>query len=145
MAADNRKAIRAALVARMQTIIKANGYNTDVGLSVTSWRTSEPAESACPTIDVRDSLRTPAGMFTQNIRDYTLGVAIAGFVASGSDTEDDMDDVIEDVMKAMLDGDVSFGGLAINTVWERDDKGISQNNAKVGVAVVRFLIQYRKQ
>ncbi|MDA8122248.1 MAG: hypothetical protein M0Z38_06755 [Deltaproteobacteria bacterium] len=145
MAADNRDAIVDAIVARMQAITKVNGYNTDVGGSVTRWRANEPAESACPTIDVRDPARSLAGEYTQTIRDYKLTIVVCGFAAAGSDTDGEMNLILEDILKAMLSGDVTFGGLAQDTVYAGDEKQLSQNNVKTGIAIVRFSVTYRKQ
>lgn len=143
--ADNRDAIIDAIVARMETIRTANGFQTDAGERVSRWRSTDPGESACPAIDVRDPDRKPKGVYSQNLRDYELAVEIAAFSAGGEDTDGGLNRILEDILKAVLEGDLTWGALAINTVFESDRKGLSQMGAKVGVAVARFLIHYRKQ
>ena len=143
--ADNRDAIIDAIVARMETIRTANGFQTDAGERVSRWRSTDPGESACPAIDVRDPDRKPKGVYSQNLRDYELAVEIAAFSAGGEDTDGELNRILEDILKAVLEGDLTWGALAINTVFESDRKGLSQMGSKVGVAVARFLIHYRKQ
>src|SRR3990170_2136288 len=135
--ADNRDAIIDAIVARMETIRTANGFQTDAGERVSRWRSTDPGENACPAIDVRDPDRRPKGVYSQNLRDYELAVEIAAFSAGGEDTDGELNRILEDIL--------TWGALAINTVFESDRKGLSQMGAKVGVAVARFLIHYRKQ
>ncbi len=144
MAADRRDAIVDAVMARMETIKTANGYNTDAGGRVTRWRATEPSESACPTIDVRDPARELSGSFTQAIRDYSLTVECIGSVAGGADADGNLNLLLDDILTAMLDGDATFGGLVIDTVFEADEKLVSQQNVKTGVAISRFKIRYRK-
>jgi hypothetical protein len=79
------------------------------------------------------------------VRDWELAVECSAFASSGVDTDGALNRIVEDILKAVLDGDRSWGGLAIKTTFDNDKKGLDQRDVKVGVAIVRFLIQYRKQ
>jgi hypothetical protein len=145
MAADNRDAILDAVVARMQTITTANGYSTDAGQRVSRWRAAVATPAECPAIDVRDPERRPLGVYTQNVRDYELTVECTAFAAAGADTDGALNQIVDDILKAVLEGDETWGGLAVKTVFDGDRKGLDQKDVKVGLAVLRFLIHYRKQ
>jgi hypothetical protein len=142
---DNRDAIVDAVVARMQGITTANVYQTDAGQNVFRWRTADVAPSECPAIDVRDPERRLLGVYTQNVRDYELAVECTAFAAAGAGTDTALNQIVEDMLKAVLDGDETWGGLAVKTAFEGDRKGLEQRDVKVGIAVVRFLIHYRQQ
>ena len=145
MAPDNRDAIVDAVVARMEGITVANGYLTDAGQHVFRWRSADLAPAECPAIDVRDPDRRPLGVYTQWVRDYELSVECAAFASAGADTDGALNRIVEDILKAVLEGDDTWGGLGIKTVFESDRKGQDKKDVKVGVAVARFLIHYSKQ
>jgi len=142
---DNRDAIVDALIARMQQITVANGYLTDAGLHVFRWRSAEFAPTECPAIDVRDPDRRPLGLYNNVPRDWELVVECCAFASSGADTDGALNRIVEDILKAVLGGDRTWGGLGIKTSYDNDKKGLDQRDVKVGMAVVRFLIQYRNQ
>jgi hypothetical protein len=142
---DNRDAIVEAVVARMQGITVANGFLTDAGERVFRWRSADFAPAECPAIDVRDPDRRPLGVYTQSVRDYELAVECTAFASAGADTDGVLNQIVTDILKAVLNGDDTWGGLAIKTVFDNDRKGLDQRDVKVGVAVVRFLIHYRTQ
>lgn len=142
---DNRDAIVDAVVARMQGITAGNGYLTDAGQHVFRWRSAEVASAECPAIDVRDPDRRPLGFYNGVVRDWELAVEVSAFASSGADTDGALNRIVEDILKAVLDGDRTWGGFAIRTTYEKDQKGLDQRDVKIGMAVVRFLIQYRRQ
>ncbi len=142
---DNRDAIVDAVVGRMQQIRVANGYLTDAGQHVFRWRSADVAPTECPAIDVRDPDRRPLGIYSNVVRDWELAVECSAFATSGADTDGALNRIVGDILKAVLDGDRTWGGLAIKTTFDNDKKGLDQRDVKVGVAIVRFLIQYRKQ
>lgn len=140
---DNRDAIVNAVVTRMQQIMVANGYFTDAGQCVFRWRSADVAPTECPAIDVRDPDRRPLGIYDGIVRDWELAIEVSAFSSSGADTDGALNRIVEDILKAALLGDRSWGGLAIKTTFDSDRKGLDQREVKVGVAIVRFLIQYR--
>ena len=142
---DNRDAIVDAVVARMQGITVANGYLTDAGQHVFRWRSADVAPTECPAIDVRDPDRRPLGFYNNVVRDWELAVECSAFASSGADTDGALNRIVEDIIRAVLDGDRTWGGLAIKTTYEKDQKGLDQRDVKVGMVIVRFLIQYRNQ
>ena len=142
---DNRDAIVDAVVVRMQQITVTNGYLTEAGQHVFRWRSAEVAPTECPAIDVRDPDRRPLGLYNNVVRDWELAVECCAFASSGTDTDGALNRIVEDILKAVLGGDRTWGGLAIKTTFDNDKKGLDQRDVKVGVAVVRFLIQYRNQ
>lgn len=142
---DNRNSIVNAVIARMQQITVANGYLTDAGQRVFRWRSADVAPTECPAIDVRDPDRRPLGLYNNVVRDWELSVECSAFASSGADTDGALNRIVEDILKAVLGGDKTWGGLAIKTTFDNDKKGLDQRDVKVGVAIVRFLIQYRNQ
>ena len=142
---DNRDGIVNAVVARMRQITVANGYLTDAGQHVFRWRSADVAPTECPAIDVRDPDRLPLGLYNSVVRDWELVVEVSAFASSGADTDGALNRIVEDILKVVLGGDRSWGGLAIKTTFDNDKKGLDQKDVKVGVAIVRFLIQYRNQ
>jgi len=142
---DNRDAIVDAIVARMRQIRVTNGYLTDAGQHVFRWRSADLSPAECPAIDVRDPDRRPLGLYNSVVRDWELAIECCAFASSGADTDGALNRIVGDILKAVLDGDRTWGGLAIRTTFDNDKKGLDQRDVKVGVAVVRFLIQYRKQ
>jgi hypothetical protein len=142
--ADKRDAIVDAVVAGMQAILVANGYATNAGLRVSRWRAAAVTPPECPAIDVRDPDRRPVGIYTGNVRDYELAVEITAFAAAGANTDGALNLLMADVMKAVLEGDTTWGGKALDTKFDGDRKGLDQRDVKVGLGVVRFLIHYRK-
>ena len=140
-----RDAIVDAVVARMQGITVANRYLTDAGQHVFRWRSADVAPTECPAIDVRDPDRRPLGLYNNVVRDWELAVECSAFASSGADTDGALNRIVGDILKAVLDGDRTWGGLAIKTSYDNDKKGLDQRDVKVGVAIVRFLIQYRNQ
>ena len=142
---DNRDGIVNAVVARLQQITVANGYLTDAGQRVFRWRSADVAPTECPAIDVRDPDRRPLGFYNSVVRDWELVVEVSAIASSGADTDGALNRIVEDILKAVLGGDRSWGGLAIKTTFDNDKKGLDQKDVKVGVAIVRFLIQYRNQ
>lgn len=142
---DNRDAIVDAVVGRMQQIRVANGYLTDAGQHVFRWRSADLSPTECPAIDVRDPDRRPLGFYNNVVRDWELAIECSAFASSGVDTDGALNQIVEDILKAVLGGDRTWGGLAIKTTFDNDKKGLDQRDVKVGVAIVRFLIQYRKQ
>ncbi len=143
--ADNRDAIVDAVVARMQQITVTNGYLTDAGQRVFRWRSADVAPTECPAIDVRDPDRRPLGLYNSVVRDWELAVECSAFASSGADTDGTLNRIVEDILISVLGGDKTWGGLAIKTTFDNDKKGLDQRDVKVGVAIVRFLIQYRNQ
>ncbi len=142
---DNRDAIVAAVVARMQQITVANGYLTDAGQRVFRWRSADVSPTECPAIDVRDPDRRPLGLYYDVVRDWEVAIECSAFASSGADTDGALNRIVEDIVKAVLSGDRTFGGLAIKTTFDNDRKGLDQRDVKVGISIVRFLIQYRNQ
>ena len=142
---DNRDAIVNAVVTRMQEITAANGYSTDAGQHVFRWRSADVSPTECPAIDVRDPERRPLGLYNDVVRDWELAVECTAFASSGADTDGTLNQIVDDILKAFLGGNRTWGGLAIKTTFDNDKKGLDQRDVKVGVAVVRFLIQYRNQ
>ena len=142
---DNRDAIVDSVVVRMQGITVANGYLTEAGQHVSRWRSADVASTECPAIDVRDPDRRPLGLYNSVVRDWELAIECCAFASSGADTDGALNRIVEDILRAVLDGDRTWGGLAIRTTFDNDKKGLDQRDVKVGVAVVRFLIQCRKQ
>ena len=143
MGADNRDAIVDAVVARMKTILVSGGYSTNAGQRVSRWRSAVVTPAECPAIDVRDPDRRPIGIYTGNVRDYELAVECTAF-AAGADTDGALNLVMADIMKAVLEGDTTWGTKALDTKFDSDRKGLDQRDVKVGLGVVRFLIHYRK-
>ena len=139
--AARRDAIVAAIVTRLKGILVASGYQTDAGRSVFLWRTTPLGSAEVPGIILRDPERRVAYEYSDTVRDYELTVEVVGIGSPGN--PDDLGAVGDDIYKALLEGDRTFGGLINDITPDADEKVYDHQAQRIGALLARFKIRYR--
>lgn len=149
MATLKRKSILDALEVRLKTITVANGYRTPLGSDVKIYRMDVPRPDSTGTAklmaDIRDSGQEPMGQAVnspQNGLDWSLIIDITVYGWYGGSTADVIRNAISDIYKA-IGTDITFGGLAWQTVALGDEIDVEQEAYKLGVGLVKIAINYR--
>jgi len=102
-----RQTIMAAFEDRLQTILTANGYQTNLGSNVFEWRGTALEDSELPAVIYRDMADTTALTFGR--QEHKLRVDLDIFTNS---TADVMRKLIADIHTCMASPDTTLGGLA---------------------------------
>lgn len=137
-----RQQIIDTIQARFEGITVVNGYQTDIGLNVTSWKETPWDEGIYSGVDVRDPDCTgSADVFPAHT--FKLTVKATAFAKVGAGTVDEIrDKTLSDINKA-IGIDPSWGGLAINTEPPTDSIIIEHKDKIIGGCEVTFVVQYR--
>jgi len=132
-----RSAITVAVLERMQTIRKTNGYLTDAGTNAEKDRTDPMDDSEGFLIDVVAGSWEAEDQGTNVRRWMNLSVA---FACQGKGAIETCEDITKDVVKAIY-SDVTFGGLAILTeeTGGASDKDTTEQLYAWGEVDVRIL------
>ena len=136
----------AAVKARMQTILIASGYYTNLGSKVYEWRLTAFEDGDLPGINIADPEQTTINELTQgnyNKHDHILSVIIQ-VVYSSSSTPALVRRMIADVKKA-ISTDLTWSGLAYNTTAadEPETMDLEQREGTYGSALIKINIYYR--
>jgi hypothetical protein len=158
MADSIREQIVELIRERFETILTANGYETDLGANVFIWRDTNaapPAASELPLLNFRDVREeTEPKVSGRTDHHHTLfGEAeiVAGTTSAGGNTDaaKQVRKCISDVLEAIrsdtrwTDADGSM--LAFQT-WPMDNEMVvDQSGRTIGGAKVRFKVEYRTQ
>ena len=134
-----REQIMEAVETGFQNITIANGYNTNLGNNVRYYETGSLSESeiACLLFqDVSNELiERMANKFFWQI------TVQANLVLAGDITPAGINSYLSDVYKA-LSQDITWGGLAVNTIPARDEIMAKEEGQIYTVVRVEFFIQY---
>lgn len=141
--AARREQVMDALVGRLETILVSGGYSTDAGKNVFRWRTTSLGPGEVPGCIVRDPSRRVTYEFDDTQRDYELTIEVVGIAEPGDDADSRLNLMIDDILKAMLNGDRTFGGVANDITPQGDEKIFDQQERRVGGVLVRFNVRYR--
>lgn len=146
MADSKRQRIVDAVVARMQTILIANGYATDIGSTVEDWRVNWQ-DDELPAISICDLTAEAANTNEANPR-YTLWqmpLQIRVYAKKGTDAAN-IREMLKDVQRAIRQDDrwlVSGIGLAMNTLPLRDGFIIPDDSFEVVGGIVEVEVQFK--
>jgi hypothetical protein len=147
-----RQQIVDALISRLSSIQKKNGFNTDVGVSVVAWQPSQsptPIEDLNPAeIEYRDeeiqssTQNAPVGCFLHKLKIH-LEVRV-----SSSTTIDDLRHMEADIHKAISYESVepnpgNWGGNSTLTEPSSSKIRIEQIGAEAAGLTMEFFIHYR--
>lgn len=139
MAESIRQQIVSAVETRLKTIKVVNGYETDIGLNINVWQTTDFQESELPAIDVRDPSEEVDVRGGNHICNLTIEIEAK---VSGTTSAAAMRDIIADTIKA-IGTDPTFGGLAQDTRPVTNDSfGFGQNSKKIASIVMTFEARY---
>lgn len=139
----NRQDILDAVKARLQEILVANGYRTDLGLHVFEWKTTAFAQNEMPGITYRDTEENIRPL-TGGMEDVSLTVELILCVSSGSVTMANLREAIDDVVKA-IHSDWSWGGLAWDTAIGPIDAFADNEGKLTGTAKIVATVKFERQ
>lgn len=149
MADSIRQKLISAMVARMQTILTTNGYETNLGNHVADWQTNWD-ESELPALSVCDLVAEEDGdedgdPFAQGaLTMHTLPVQFRIFTNSNTPATE-LRKMIADVKKAIkTDWRWTVAGkkLALKTIPKRSGLIVSEQNFEVAGAAVEVEVLY---
>ena len=137
-----RQQIMGLIGTRLEGILIADGYETDIGSRVYEWRQESIPEALIPCLVYRDD---PEESFADETvprgrHRHRLMVSV-DVVALGSLVISTVRKMIADVIKA-VGADTTWGGVALNTEPPMDEIYIEQKERKIGGATVKFVILY---
>jgi len=143
---NKRAKIVSAVVERMKTIKKINGYETNAGLKVTEWKLSPFGAAETVGLDVKDIVNKPDTEFKLMGRFcWRLQVKILIFSVKGVTTGAEIRSMIADVYKAIFtDVYWTVGGvkLATSTAQPQDNMLIDDQGKIIGDAEIDVEISY---
>ena len=138
---SKRQQITDALVVKLATILTANGYQTDVGASVFTWRRHPLTADEVPCLVVADIdlNRDYSGSSIGQVNNV-LTLKVAGF-ASSSTTLADARKIEEDIVAAIGDWETA-GGLANWVQVESSFMVMEQHEGVIGAVEVTISATY---
>lgn len=139
--AARRDGIVAAVVTRLKGILVSSGFQTDAGRNVFLWRTTPLGANEVPGCIVRDPDRRVTYEYSDTVRDYEMSIEVVGVGSPGN--PDDLGAVGDDIYKALLEGDRTFGGMVNDITPETDEKVYDHQAQRIGALLVRFKVRYR--
>lgn len=134
----NRQSIMAALAERMATITVANGFRTNAGQHVFSWKEAPFLSTEIPGIEIRD-IAEDTGYIAVGEHLHRLAVDVRVISTTGTAVRSAIADVVTAVGQ-----DVTFTGLAEDTSIQADgtiDNDASGESPRYG-SVVKLTIEY---
>lgn len=140
---QRREQVMAAIVARLGTIRTSGGYQTDVGSHVFRWRATSLGPDEVPGCIVRDPARRVTYEYSDTARDYEMSISVIGVAEPGDAADANLNLVVDDLLKAMLEGDRTLGGVVNDIVPDSDEKVLDQQSQRLGSIEVRFVVRYR--
>jgi hypothetical protein len=141
--ATRREQVMAAIVARLETVLASSGFNTDLGRNVFRWRTTALGPNEVPGCIVRDVSRRVTYEYSDSGRDYEMTVEVIGQAEPGERADALLNLVVDDIYKAMLEGDRTLSGVVNDIVPDSDEKVFDQQERRIGGVLVRFNVRYR--
>ncbi len=139
--AARRDSIVTSIVTRLKGILVSSGYRTDAGRNVFLWRTTPLGANEVPGCIVRDPDRRVTYEYSDTVRDYELILEVVGVGSPGN--PDNLGPVGDDIYKALLEGDRTFGGMVNDITPETDEKVYDHQAQRIGALLIRFKVRYR--
>jgi hypothetical protein len=142
VADSKRKRILAALVARLEAIHKADGFNTDAGDRV--FRGYVPQlgpDDATPYLSLIAPDDTPGSQMVKVVQTLSIDIYVVGRVdLRGEDPDADVEDGIADVKKAIELEDRELGGL----LCDRLTRGVTRSfERESGTPLIGAIVAYQ--
>jgi len=130
-----------AVIARLETILTANGYETDAGTNVFEWRDAPLAETELPAVVVRDTDDAAELTAGETNHEFTIELDIFAIGTATLDAAEVSRKVVADVVKAM-GVDFTFGGLTHNMIHLGESAIVDQESRKLLAITVEFALYY---
>ncbi len=141
MAKTIRQQLIEAVRDRFKTIRIANGYETDLGASVTVWSVTPITSRELEGIDLRDTSDKYEKKITRHV-DHRLRIDVEFHAKREENTAAYLRKGISDI-NAAIGGDSKWGGLALATQIIGDEMIIDKTDKTVGGVQVQLEIEYR--
>lgn len=139
---STRQSIITAIENRMKTILTANGYQTNAGQRVYTWRTTPLADNELPALLIYDrDVTKNMAISTLDTDYYDLAVDIE-VATAGSGSREFLRAAMDDVRMAVKAGP-GWSGLALHTAFEAADMNLEQAEKLTGGNVVRLRITHQ--
>ena len=137
---------------RMQGILTASGYYTNIGSNVISGRprligpdgvigSAIVEASELPCVLLRDPLDTIKNSTLRGKQEHGLDVELEIRLEGGADTDEDLRQAIADVYAA-IGTDPKWSNLAMNTTPVSDEAAVLQGDKIIGAALIRINIAF---
>jgi hypothetical protein len=147
-----RQDIMDAVKTRMQGILIASNYHTNIGSNVITGRprligpdgsigSAVVEASELPCVLVRDPLDEISNITVGGKQQHQLNVEFEIRCEGGSDTDEDIRQAIADVYAA-IGTDTRWSNLATNTTPVSDESTILQGDKIIGAALIRINIAF---
>jgi hypothetical protein len=140
-----RQQIVDALVTRLEGILVNKGYETDLGLNIFEWRTTDFQESELPGCVVRDPDEETEvkGQYHYNKLNIEIEAKTKNSPVTALTTARESRKVIADITRA-IGTDPTFGGLAIMTdPVDNESLDMEQKDRQFGSILMKLNILYR--
>ena len=135
-----RQQIVDAIKTRLQGILIANGYATNLGNNIFEWRVTNLNSAEFPACVYRDVSNAKQDGAIGSFR-WALNIEIQ-LVTDGETSAAEIRKLIADVYKA-IGTDVRWGGLAVTTEQpESDEMDVEQHEKKQAGALIKLSIIY---
>lgn len=138
--ANTRQQIMDALEARLKSISTANGYGSNLGGSVHTWRKRPVTLADTPCLLVADGSADSTSL-AYPVRDHRLSVDIVGVVSSNT-TASQARQLADDI-HAAIGADQTLGGLALKIDPLSHEITLETDGDITGAVKVSISIHYR--
>lgn len=141
MADSLREVAVTAFDARLKTILKAGGYETNAGLEVAGWKDTPHDIDKLPALSWRDvdDVIPLAGITDDH--ELNMEVDIVVVKTSTVVAMKQMRKVVADVIK-VLGTDLTLGGVVHDIVNQSQDASIQHDDKKILVATLTFTLMF---
>lgn len=145
---SRRQQLFDAVIARFQTITKANGYETDIGKRVSVWRDVDGAPFAAdelPAINVKDPNEESQSVLA-GVQEHNLTIQVDALDASKNLTQKSLHSIDADIKKAIGQDrhwTVNNVKLAFNTEPGKSEMDVKFLGKTFGGVRMTFTIKYR--
>lgn len=143
-----RQDIMDAVAIQLATISAANGYQTEIGANVNTWRPKLldgayiPFETAeLPAIMLADR-RCESKYLDFETHEHRLAVEIEARVQGGATSDDSLRLILDDIRRA-ISIDPTWGARAIDTEPQSDEFAIVQGDQTFGGVLINITIIYQ--
>ena len=140
MPESRRQELVAAVLARFKGIRIADGYETNLGLNVSEWRTDPMQEGEKDLLNLRDTVSPILEEDTIGAHTHNLTVEV-DLLSVNETPATQYRKMIADVIKA-IGVDLTWGGLAEHTEPGAEELVVEQASRKVIGGLVRFTVIY---
>jgi hypothetical protein len=136
-----RQQIVDAVVARLATILRDGGYNSDLGMNVFEWRDKPLKQADLPAVIVRDARNEPSSEAVLGTFGWALTIELDVLVAAGTVTAAQMRDILADIYAA-IGTDYTWGSLVSITSQPTDEMRLTVEDHILSGAAVSFTVNY---